>query len=173
MEVIANLFNLFMHIDEQLGSLITSYGTWIYLMLFLVIFCETGLVGKVIATSSHFAIGQIVLNKDFRVSAKVQRSRIVGIISWDGGETLRLNNVAKKQDVQEGDVVLTSEYSNIFPRDIRIGTVTKVTDKPGSLFKDVEVEPSVNFATLEEVFVVSMVPDTERASLEKNAIHVR
>ncbi len=44
MEVIANLFNLFMHIDEQLGSLITSYGTWIYLMLFLVIFCETGLV---------------------------------------------------------------------------------------------------------------------------------
>lgn len=132
------------------------------------IICQTGLVGKVIATSTHYAIGQLLLNKDFRASAKIQRSRIVGIISWDGGQTLHLKNVAKTQDVREGDVVLTSEYSNIFPRDIKIGTVVRVSDKPGNLFKDVDVLPNVDFFTLEQVFVVATVPDTQRASLEKN-----
>jgi rod shape-determining protein MreC len=46
---------------------------------------ESGLVGKIIGTSSRYAIGQILLNKDIRVSAKVQRSRVDGIIRWTGG----------------------------------------------------------------------------------------
>jgi membrane-associated protein len=33
-----------MHLDESLGLLITAYGAWIYALLFLIIFCETGLV---------------------------------------------------------------------------------------------------------------------------------
>src|SRR5689334_19520146 len=100
---------------------------------------ETGLVGRVLMTSQHYAIGQLVINKDFRASAKIQRSRVDGIIAWDGGEFLKLNNVSKTQDVKEGDVVMTSEYSNLFPRDIKIGAVAKVTEKAGNLFKDVDI----------------------------------
>jgi membrane-associated protein len=33
-----------MHLDKHLGSVIQSYGIWTYLILFLIIFCETGLV---------------------------------------------------------------------------------------------------------------------------------
>jgi membrane-associated protein len=44
MEVLQNLFNLFMHLDEFLGAIISKYDTWTYLLLFLVIFMETGLV---------------------------------------------------------------------------------------------------------------------------------
>lgn len=33
-----------LHMDEQLPVLIQKYGSWIYLILFLIIFCETGLV---------------------------------------------------------------------------------------------------------------------------------
>lgn len=36
--------DLFLHLDKHLGVVIQDYGTWTYLILFLIIFCETGLV---------------------------------------------------------------------------------------------------------------------------------
>ncbi len=44
MEIIKTLFDIFMHLDRHLGSVIQDYGVWTYLILFLIIFCETGLV---------------------------------------------------------------------------------------------------------------------------------
>ena len=132
------------------------------------IISESGLVGKIIATSDHYAIGQILLNKDFRASAKVQRTRVDGILAWDGTPNLLLKNVPKKQDVKVGDLVVTSEYSSVFPPDLRIGTVSLVSELPGSLFKEIEVTPAVDFTLLEQVFVVRAEADSERIALEKS-----
>jgi membrane-associated protein len=44
MEWIAYLIDLFLHLDQYLNVIIRDYGLWTYLILFVVIFCETGLV---------------------------------------------------------------------------------------------------------------------------------
>ncbi|MFA5243017.1 MAG: DedA family protein [Sulfuricella sp.] len=44
MELLLSFIDLVLHLDKHLPILIQQYGTWIYLALFLVIFCETGLV---------------------------------------------------------------------------------------------------------------------------------
>lgn len=44
MEWIAYVIDLFLHLDQYLNVLIRDYGLWTYLILFVVIFCETGLV---------------------------------------------------------------------------------------------------------------------------------
>jgi membrane-associated protein len=44
MELIKNFIELFIHLDKHLNVIIQNYGVWTYLLLFLVIFCETGLV---------------------------------------------------------------------------------------------------------------------------------
>jgi membrane-associated protein len=43
-ELITQLLDLFLHLDKHLGSVIEHYGVWTYAILFVVIFCETGLV---------------------------------------------------------------------------------------------------------------------------------
>lgn len=44
MEIIASFIDIVLHLDRYLQVLIQNYGVWIYLILFLIIFCETGLV---------------------------------------------------------------------------------------------------------------------------------
>lgn len=44
MEIIAQLIDIVLHLDDHLFWLATEYGAWIYAILFLIIFCETGLV---------------------------------------------------------------------------------------------------------------------------------
>lgn len=44
MELLKHLTDLFLHLDKHLNEIIQSYGMWTYLILFLIVFCETGLV---------------------------------------------------------------------------------------------------------------------------------
>ena len=44
MELVKNFVDLFLHLDHHINGIIQEYGTWTYLIVFLIIFCETGLV---------------------------------------------------------------------------------------------------------------------------------
>ena len=44
MELIKEFIDLFFHLDVHLNTVIRDYGMWTYLILFLIVFCETGLV---------------------------------------------------------------------------------------------------------------------------------
>jgi len=44
MELIANFIDIFMHLDKHMSVVIQNYGTLTYVILFMIIFCETGLV---------------------------------------------------------------------------------------------------------------------------------
>jgi len=124
-----------------------------------------GLVGIVVAASENYAIVNILLNTEFRVSAKNQRSRVDGIVSSNGKDVF-LKNVAISQDVQVGDPIITSNYSNMFPEGIRIGVVQSVETSPGSMLKRIKLTPGVDFVGLEEVFAILRTPDHERQALE-------
>ncbi len=61
MEYITFLFDFIIHIDKHLDELTQAYGFWTYLILFLIVFCETGLVVTPIlpGDSLLFAAGAI------------------------------------------------------------------------------------------------------------------
>ena len=44
MEFLAFFVDLVLHVDRHLAELLANYGNWIYAILFLIVFCETGLV---------------------------------------------------------------------------------------------------------------------------------
>ena len=69
MEIIKKLFFLLIHIDKYLGLIVQTCGLWTYLILFLIIFCETGLVITPFlpGDSLLFAVGAFSANGLFRV----------------------------------------------------------------------------------------------------------
>ena len=44
MDLILYLWDIVVHLDQHLAALLQQHGRWIYLLLFVIIFCETGLV---------------------------------------------------------------------------------------------------------------------------------
>src|SRR5687768_6477892 len=44
MELIAFLADFILHVDVHLANFVAQYGTWVYALLFLIIFVETGVV---------------------------------------------------------------------------------------------------------------------------------
>lgn len=69
MELIANIIDILLNIDEYLNVVIQSFGSWTYLILFLIIFCETGLVVTPIlpGDSLLFAAGALAASSSLEV----------------------------------------------------------------------------------------------------------
>jgi rod shape-determining protein MreC len=62
--------------------------------------------------------------------------------------------VVKSSDVIEGDRLITSGLGGVFPKGLSAGSILKVTEVTGELFKDIQVSPDVDFSKLEEVLVI-------------------
>ena len=61
MEFITAFIDIFLHLDRHLSAVTASFGIWTYLILFLIIFCETGLVVTPVlpGDSLLFAVGSL------------------------------------------------------------------------------------------------------------------
>lgn len=117
-----------------------------------------GLVGRVLQVSDSRSLAELLLDRNFRVSAMAQRSRVAGIVKWIEGEHVQLAEIPKRADVQTGDAIITSKFSSIFPGGLKIGQVQAVHQEKQSMFMTVDVKPAVDFSKLEEVFVVKSNP---------------
>ncbi|MFI5202323.1 MAG: rod shape-determining protein MreC [Candidatus Kapaibacterium sp.] len=134
----------------------------------MVVVTDAGLVGRIYSTSENFALVQMLFNTDLRIAAKIARTRVEGIITWEGGPSLIMRDIPKALDVQPGDLIVTSEYSSFFPADVAIGTIDSIAPEANSLFRRVMVAPSVDFYRVEHVYVIQkdIAKERERLALE-------
>ena len=98
---------------------------------------------------------QLLYDPAFKVAARIQSSRTLGIIAYTGGRYLSLTNVPSDQRVAVGDSVISSGLGGIFPTGLYIGRVVESRKKEGEMFYQIDVEPGTNFSLLEEVFVIT------------------
>jgi rod shape-determining protein MreC len=97
---------------------------------------------------------QLLTDVKSSISARVERSGVAGILIGAGNNICELKYVPKEEDVQLGDVILTSELGASFPAGIKIGEVTAVDKKSNNLSLVVRIKPYVNTNTVREVLVV-------------------
>jgi rod shape-determining protein MreC len=113
-----------------------------------------GVVGVITATSAHAAKTMLLLDRQSAVDALVQRSRARGVLRGVGRAQLEFEFVVRSADVVVGDEVVTSGLGGVFPKGLRLGRVTELSDAGGRLTRIALIEPAVDLGRLEQVFVM-------------------
>ncbi|MBM3222497.1 MAG: rod shape-determining protein MreC [Candidatus Tectomicrobia bacterium] len=113
-----------------------------------------GLVGRTVEIAPHYATVLLVTDRRSAVDAIIQRARARGIVVGKTRRLCELRYVDLHADIQVGDTVVASGLGEVYPKGLLLGTVAAVHQKPQGLFHEVEVQPAVDLATLEEVLVL-------------------
>lgn len=121
-----------------------------------------GLVGRVLRVSQHTSEVLLLTDPRSSVGGTVQVTRTPGVLRGvvNGFGQLRMTYLVKDAPVEKGQVVVTSGLGGIFPGGIPVGKIVSVRPEPTGLTKEALVQPLVDFARLEEVFIlVRTVPE--------------
>ncbi len=137
----------------------------------MAVMTDGGLIGRVYSTNGGFSLVEGLFNRDMRVAVKIARTRVDGILVWEGGDELAVRNVPKALDVKEGDLVVTSEYSTFFPSEVPVGVITKLEPEPNTMFRKIYVIPEAHPFRVEHCYVVlkDEALEQEKAALEIKA----
>ena len=128
-----------------------------------------GIVGQIMESSNNFSRVLLITDPNSSVAALVQRTRARGITEGNGLDGCRLKYLHRSEDVQQGDLVLSSGLDGVYPKGTLIGTLTRVRKRETELFQFVHVQPSVDFHKLEEVVVLCEKPGQDESGREDNS----
>lgn len=124
-----------------------------------------GVVGRIIGpVARHAARVQLLIDRNAAAGAVTERARAGGmVVGIDANPPLRMDLVSTLADVKAGDAVVASGVDGIYPKGYSIGRVEHAERGTG-LYITIQVRPSVDFSSLEEVLVVltparSAMPD--------------
>ena len=113
----------------------------------------TGVVGTVIRVGPTSCLVQLVTDVHFAMAARLQGSRVRGVLRGTGGAACKFDFIRDTDAVDLGDRIVSSGLERIFPRGILAGRVTGI--RPGQPpLRDIEVAPSADLRSLEWVLIV-------------------
>lgn len=116
-----------------------------------------GAVGLLKVVSGDSATVQLVVDAGFGVDVIVSRTRARGFVRGIGDESryiVRVQDVDRTDDVEVGDLLVTSGAGCRFPKDIAVAKVTEVVKRDFGSYQEVLAQPTVDFSRLEEVLVI-------------------
>lgn len=126
-----------------------------------VVITPQGLVGTVDRAWPNVARVTLLTDGQSAVTAvDLAKPDAVGIVRRGGGGALVLDRVPKAPAVAVGDTVITAgsvgrgALPSMFPRGVQIGTIASQSNNDVNTFKTIQIEPFVDFASLQSVIVL-------------------
>ncbi len=116
-----------------------------------------GVVGIITNVSESYSMGLSVLNPRWSISAKLKNSGYYGSLLWNGNDYRKaeLNEIPFHVELAEGDTVVTSGYSPVFPEGIMIGTISELSRPEGENYYKIEVLLSPDLKSIAQVEVIA------------------
>lgn len=121
-----------------------------------------GLVGIVTNVGGSFSHVQLITDSESAVVARDVQTGAIGLVRHGQGQALILDRVTKDQNVQSGDTIVTAgtrskQYPSLYPGGIPLGVVVgRVTQTDTAYFKQIQIQPYVDFTSLNSV--IALVP---------------
>ena len=116
-----------------------------------------GLIGKIYSVSASFSDVLLLRDPNFSVAVRLQNSRHEGVLSGTGNNYCRLKYISPEENVEKGEVVITSGVDGIFPEGMPVGVVSKVQKEGIDFYQYIEVRPFQSSDKLEEVMVLKQM----------------
>lgn len=116
-----------------------------------------GAVGTVLRVAGEKLDVELTIDSGFGVDVVVERTGARGFVRGVGDRSryvVRVEWVQRTDEVDVGDLLVTSGVGCRFPKGIPVAKVTKVEKRNFGNFQEVEAEPTVDFSRLEEVLVI-------------------
>lgn len=137
----------------------------------MAVITEKGIAGIVKNVSSHFSVAISVLHNDFHLSCKIKDINQNGSLTWNGvdPDIVQLRDLPTYLDIEEGQEVITSQYSIIFPEGIPVGQVVDYEVRKGDNFYTVDVELYSDLRNLNTVYAIKNLMREEQIKLEEKA----
>ncbi len=129
-----------------------------------------GIVGVVADVSRHYASILSLLHSNSVVGVRFKNSQELGSLKW-GNSNYRygiVEDIPTHVMLHEGDTVLTSAYSFIYPEDLMVGTVVETRPASSGALNTAKIRFSTDFATLRHVYVIRNMHKPELDSLKAN-----
>jgi len=118
---------------------------------------QDGLVGRVTQVAADTAQVTLVTDAESAVPARDLQTGAIGLVRHGQGEgQLILDRVGKDQAVNQGEEIVTSgtlskQYPSLFPQGIPIGQAFSVGQSDTSVYKQIQIQPYVDFNHLDSV----------------------
>jgi rod shape-determining protein MreC len=134
----------------------------------MAVIAPDGVVGVVYATSGNYSTVIPMINRNFKLSAKILKNGYYGSLSWSGSGYRRavLGDIPFHVEIEPGDTIVTSGYSAIFPEGILVGTIADFESSEGN-FYTIGVDISVDYKNLLYVNVIRNLLREEQRQLER------
>jgi len=115
-----------------------------------------GVVGRVHAVTDTTADVLLVSDRNSSIAVRVDRSRArANVRGTSAPDACRLEYALRSDDMQDGDVLITSGTDGIFPRGLPVGRITSLKRSGQGLYQRADVAPAVDVTKVEEVLVIT------------------
>lgn len=128
-----------------------------------------GVAGIIIGVSEHYATAMSLLHQHSVLSIRFLKNDQIANLHWRGGNYRQAEVVDIPSHVipQQGDSLVTSGHSFVFPEGIMVGTVDEVMESEKGNLNSARVRFSTDFGKLRYVYVVKNVYQNELDGLAK------
>lgn len=113
------------------------------------------LVGRVAEVGPHTAKVQLLSDTGSDVAAMLQVSQATGVVAGQPDGSLRMLYIPQDEQVEVGDIVLTSGLGGGLPRGLVIGQVAEVYRQDVALFQEAVVRPAVDYRRVGLLLVIT------------------